>query len=640
MKMNIEQFLRNNRDINQGKSLPPFFLTEVYLSIRDDEIRLETSSPTSTNTMAISPTPSPPPGLSSTATGGSKGAPQATNGNDRKQPQQSSLRLPASSSSSGGRSIFSSSYHNFAYYGPITSPAGLSNRSKGASRKMKQMPQSSDCSLLSSSSPFYGSTDKRKHLYSSSSFMRGVSDDGLCIDDFMRNKRSMLKCKSEGSDRSVVIPVETPRSYLYSSEELDRLFFFALWEGGVFDLLRSLFETASDTDVMEAALTGMYLFARIAIALQLTQALNVIIVELSAYVNSTMNAQAQCVLPVLLTILKPKSEEREQDALLDEDEPPQEKLLDEEKKMKNKRYEGTAKRGEIGEEQRRDDEDEKEGKSILVSREGTSSPGVSETSRRNSFQLMSKNPCPPPSSSSSSSLLSSPCCSPSSSVFPPSPLVLPHIFSPGDEDSYTFRSPWGGSSLLDQGRKNQVSKRQNSLFLSSSSIPGLGGCHWLREEGWAAVLEVFLKLFAVGLLPPSLSTLNDFTDPQGRPLPRLCTLIPPAFIPPPASGKNGGKSGSSGGHSKKKGSSASSSSSSSSSSGKRGWLGDLTNLLFAFGDSDDESDAGGEGESQGNFPSVTLQQQEHLIASFLQGDDHVSKVTIRRCASAVSILPL
>ncbi|PHJ23952.1 sec7 domain-containing protein [Cystoisospora suis] len=661
VKMNIEQFLRNTRDINQGKSLPPFFLTEVYLSIRDDEIRLETSSPTS-NPMTVSPTPpSPPPGLSSTTTGGSKGA--ISGGNDRKQQQQpTSLRLPASSSSSssGGRSIFSSSYHNFAYYGPTTAAiatsAELSHRSKGGCRKAmtmkKQMPQSFDgCSHLScsSSSSFYKSADKKRHLYSSS--VRGVSD-GLWMDD--HSKRSVLKCKRKGSDGSVFIPVETPSSYLYSSEELDRLFFFVLWEGGVFDVLRSLFETASDTDVMEAALTGMYLFARIAIALQLTQALNVIIVELAAYVNSTMNAQAQCVLPVLLTILKPKSEEEEQEEFGQDEQPLQEEFLDEEDRKKKKRYEGHMKKAEVEEEQRRDDEDEKEGKSMVLGDDGTHiSHGVSETSRRNSFQLMSKNPYPPPSSSfsSSSSLLSSPCSSPSSSMLFPPPLVLPRIFSPADDDSYTFRSPWY-LSLDPTRKKQQVNKKKNSLFLSSSSIPGLGGCHWLREEGWAAVIEVFLKLFAVGLLPPSLSTLNDFTDPQGRPLPRLCTLIPPAFIPPPALGKNGGKTGggSSGGHSKKKGSSTTATSASSS-SGKRGWLGDLTNLLFAFGDSDDESDAGGEGETQGNFPSVTLQQQEHLIASFLHADDHdgsdvasfpaclLDNLYLLRCGTPFSFLP-
>eukprot|EP00929_Paragymnodinium_shiwhaense_P105158 TRINITY_DN70072_c0_g1_i1.p1 TRINITY_DN70072_c0_g1~~TRINITY_DN70072_c0_g1_i1.p1 ORF type:complete len:1596 (-),score=442.89 TRINITY_DN70072_c0_g1_i1:249-5036(-) len=43
-RMTVEEFIRNNRKIDDGKDLPPFFLTDIYEAIRDDEIRLHGES--------------------------------------------------------------------------------------------------------------------------------------------------------------------------------------------------------------------------------------------------------------------------------------------------------------------------------------------------------------------------------------------------------------------------------------------------------------------------------------------------------------------------------------------------------------------------------------------------------------------
>eukprot|EP00930_Biecheleria_cincta_P087192 TRINITY_DN7643_c0_g3_i1.p1 TRINITY_DN7643_c0_g3~~TRINITY_DN7643_c0_g3_i1.p1 ORF type:complete len:1562 (-),score=332.89 TRINITY_DN7643_c0_g3_i1:103-4788(-) len=44
-KMSLEEFLRNNRGIDGGKSMPEYFLRDIYEAIRDDEIRLHGDAP-------------------------------------------------------------------------------------------------------------------------------------------------------------------------------------------------------------------------------------------------------------------------------------------------------------------------------------------------------------------------------------------------------------------------------------------------------------------------------------------------------------------------------------------------------------------------------------------------------------------
>lgn len=88
----------------------------------------------------------------------------------------------------------------------------------------------------------------------------------------------------------------------------------------------------------------------------------------------------------------------------------------------------------------------------------------------------------------------------------------------------------------------------------------------LREEGWGAILELLLRLHALDLLPPALMGLDDFEGSGGTALYSLCNLTPPPFVAPSsrkdrAASRKGG-----------------------------GWLGDLTSILFALGDSDEESD--------------------------------------------------
>ncbi|KAL8447904.1 hypothetical protein Emed_004199 [Eimeria media] len=88
----------------------------------------------------------------------------------------------------------------------------------------------------------------------------------------------------------------------------------------------------------------------------------------------------------------------------------------------------------------------------------------------------------------------------------------------------------------------------------------------LREEGWGAIIELLLRLHALDLLPPALMGLDDFEGSGGTALYSLCNVSPPPFVPPP-SRKDKGAARRGG-----------------------GWLGDLTSILFALGDSDDESD--------------------------------------------------
>ncbi|CDI75740.1 sec7 domain-containing protein, putative [Eimeria praecox] len=103
----------------------------------------------------------------------------------------------------------------------------------------------------------------------------------------------------------------------------------------------------------------------------------------------------------------------------------------------------------------------------------------------------------------------------------------------------------------------------------------------LREEGWGAILELLLRLHALDLLPPALMGLDDFEGSGGTALPSLCTLAPPPFVPPASrrdrgAGKKGG-----------------------------GWLGDLTSILFALGDSDDESDGEEGSGTQGHMVALS-----------------------------------
>ena len=108
-----------------------------------------------------------------------------------------------------------------------------------------------------------------------------------------------------------------------------------------------------------------------------------------------------------------------------------------------------------------------------------------------------------------------------------------------------------------------------------------------REEGWGAVLELLLRLHALDLLPPALMGLDDFEGSGGAALPSLCTLAPPPFVPP-ASRKDRG-TGKKGG----------------------GWLGDLTSILFALGDSDDESDGDDGSGAQGHMVAWSEVMQIH-----------------------------
>ena len=39
-KMTLEEFIRNNRGIDDGKDLPQEFLTSIYNEIRDNEIKM------------------------------------------------------------------------------------------------------------------------------------------------------------------------------------------------------------------------------------------------------------------------------------------------------------------------------------------------------------------------------------------------------------------------------------------------------------------------------------------------------------------------------------------------------------------------------------------------------------------------
>ncbi|KAL8271258.1 hypothetical protein Esti_004824 [Eimeria stiedai] len=89
---------------------------------------------------------------------------------------------------------------------------------------------------------------------------------------------------------------------------------------------------------------------------------------------------------------------------------------------------------------------------------------------------------------------------------------------------------------------------------------------FLREEGWGAIIELLLRLHALDLLPPALMGLDDFEGSGGTALYSLCNVSPPPFVPPPLRKDKGAA---------RKGG---------------GWLGDLTSILFALGDSDDESD--------------------------------------------------
>nr|CEL67418.1 TPA: GK24228, related [Neospora caninum Liverpool] len=162
--------------------------------------------------------------------------------------------------------------------------------------------------------------------------------------------------------------------------------------------------------------------------------------------------------------------------------------------------------------------------------------------------------------------------------------------------------------------------REGLGFAAGGAVAGgLGGCVYLREEGWAAFLEVLLKFFALDLLPPALANLHDFPDPSGRPLPRLCTLLPPAFAPPAQSRKK---------------------------AGRRGWLGDLTNLLFAFADTDEDSEGDADGdELQGRAASLTAQQQEQIVANAVLAHDGAffpslfDKLYLLRCGTSFAFLP-
>lgn len=99
---------------------------------------------------------------------------------------------------------------------------------------------------------------------------------------------------------------------------------------------------------------------------------------------------------------------------------------------------------------------------------------------------------------------------------------------------------------------------------------------FLREEGWGAIIELLLRLHALDLLPPALMGLDDFEGSGGAALYSLCNLTPPPFVAPASRRERGAA---------RKGG---------------GWLGDLTSILFALGDSDDESD-GEDGGAHGQL---------------------------------------
>ena len=114
-------------------------------------------------------------------------------------------------------------------------------------------------------------------------------------------------------------------------------------------------------------------------------------------------------------------------------------------------------------------------------------------------------------------------------------------------------------------------------------LGGLGGLVAEAFDELLGVLDLFLLVFVgAGLLFDALAAElgvagvgdvvvvdfaeGDFEGAGGTALPSLCTLSPPPFVPPaPRRDREAGKKGG-------------------------GWLGDLTSIFFALGDSDDDSD--------------------------------------------------
>ncbi|KEP63695.1 UNVERIFIED_CONTAM: Sec7 domain-containing protein [Hammondia hammondi] len=511
VKMNVEQFLRNNRGINQGRSLPVFFLTEIYLSIRDDEIRMRNAASPHTRG-AVS-------GQSDGVafSGGREEALQTKFAVSR-----ASRRKPAGCPSAARR-VRDKSSHASSLFHFLHKREKRERRRSSASSELLSARSSLSCTKSQSTGVPSSAcetksmhADKSVHAEKSRPAETGRSGErGVCsaacaegkgVGDLGFEKKraahaSLLSPSSWGSGEGE----ETPRSVLET--ELDALFFFTFWEQGVFDALRGVLESSADISLVEAALSGVLLLAKMAIALGFSQALNVIVVELCAYVDLSMGLLSQAVLPVLFEILRPPQLQRSQAACA-----------------------------------QRAPEERRAASAVAHARER--------------------------------------------------------------ETDAAF-----------------TSEEREQASADGESLPGagLGGCALLREEGWAAFLEVLLKFFSLGLLPPSLANLQDFCDAQGHPLPRLCTLLPPAFVAPA--------------HGRKKG-------------GRRGWLGDLTNLLFAFADTDDDSE-GENGEEEPGRASLTAAQQQQIVASVL-GEDGAStcfspslfdKLCLLRCGTAFSFLP-
>ncbi|RQX75805.1 Sec7 domain-containing protein, partial [Toxoplasma gondii CAST] len=492
VKMNVEQFLRNNRGINQGRSLPVFFLTEIYLSIRDDEIRMRNAASPHTRG-AVS-------GQSDGVafSGGREESLQAKFAVSR-----SSRRKPGACPSAARRSRDKSSHASSLFHFLHKREKRERRRSSASSELLSARSSLSCAKSQSTGVPSSAGETKSSHSDKSRpAETRRGGERGICsaacaegnaVGDLVFEKQratqtSLWSPSSWGSGDGE----EAPRIVLEA--ELDALFFFTFWEQGVFDALRGVLESSTDISLVEAALSGVLLLAKLAIALGFSQALNVIVVELCAYVDLSMGLLSQAVLPVLFEILRPPQLQTRQAA------------------------------------------------------------GAQRARERET-----------------------------------------------------------DASCASQERQQACADGED--------LPGtgLGGCALLREEGWAAFLEVLLKFFSLGLLPPSLANLQDFCDAQGHPLPRLCALSPPAFAAPA--------------HARKKG-------------GRRGWLGDLTNLLFAFADTDEDSE-GENGEEEPGRASLTAAQQQQIVASVL-GEDGAStcfspslfdKLCLLRCGTTFSFLP-
>ncbi|OEH73704.1 SEC7 domain-containing protein [Cyclospora cayetanensis] len=172
-----------------------------------------------------------------------------------------------------------------------------------------------------------------------------------------------------------------------------------------------------------------------------------------------------------------------------------------------------------------------------------------------------------------------------------------------------FASPYGGSTgpsgLSDAGSKYHVVEQPRGVVLRSGDVDARRqGCRRgaLRADVPAAAgfegemfhtlwsggccLAVLRGAFEASLDLRQLEEILYFEGVGGAALPSLCTsMVPPPFVPP-ASRRDRGGSGRKGG----------------------GWLGDLTSILFALGESDEESEGDEAGGGATHGPLVALSE--------------------------------